>query len=268
MNDREPIRTRVARAMWDEHHHFGHRVFAELAGSESYVGLLALAVGAPRLSAQDRCVLDDMCAVLTVAEPRIWPNKVSRLVASYGRVVPAMLAGCLCFESELIGPWTTGQTAENLVDLRSAVGDDPSDEALDAALRALLERRKRLLGFGVPFRPKDERLVALGTCIERRGRQHRAYWRFSQRLWAAMRRWKGLEPNIGSGIAAAMLDLELTPEQIPALTIALNINIFLANAYEGARQSPAILRSMPDDHIDYVGAAPRMSPRALAATSA
>jgi hypothetical protein len=263
MSDRDDaIGTRVAWAGWHEHQYYGHRVFAELAGSETYAGLMAIAVGAPRLAPEERWVLEDICAVLTVAEPRIWPNKVSRLVASYGRVIPATLAGCLCFESELIGPWTTGQTAQNLVELAHALGEDRSEKAIEGAVIELLDRRKRLLGFGVPFRPKDERLVALTACIARRGRDGRLYWNLSERVWEVLRRLKGLEPNIGSGVAAAMLDLGLSPEQIPPLTIGLNLNIFLANAFEGARQAPEVLRRLPERLVEYVGPPDRLSPRA------
>lgn len=260
--DKPVLSTSVAWAGWLEHLHFGYEVFRELAGSETYTGLLAIAVTGRRLAPDERAVLDDVAGVLTVAEPRIWPNKVARIVASYGRVIPGMLAGTLCFESELIGPWTTGGTAQNLVGLRAEIGDEPSDEELEGAITRLIERQGRLLGFGVPFRPRDERLMALRACIERRGRADLPYWRLSVRLWESLRRTRRLEPNIGSGVAAALLDVGLVPEQIATLTIALNQNIFVANAFEAAvRREPALQR-IPDEHVEYVGAPPRVSRRA------
>lgn len=256
------IPTRVAWAGWDEHRHFGHRVFSELAGQETYAGLMAIAVSGRRLSEDERGVLEDVAVVLTVAEPRIWPNKAARLAASYGRPIPGLLAGCLCFESELIGPWTTGNTARNLLELRERVGDDADDATFEQAAMELLRARGRLLGFGVPFRPRDERLVALTACLERRGRRGLPYFRLSERLWALMRREKRLEPNIGSGIAATLLDLGFDSDQIPSLTIGLNLNIFLANAFEAAQQRSPLLARIPDERITYAGAPPRESPRA------
>jgi hypothetical protein len=255
------ISTRVAWAGWDEHRHFGHRVFSELAGHETYAGLMAIAVGGRRLAPDERAVLEDVAAVLTVAEPRIWPNKAARMAASYGRPIPGILAGCLCFESELIGPWTTGDTARNLVWLRERVGDGASGEAVREAALELLRDKGRLLGFGVPFRPKDERLVALTERIAARGRSELPFWSLSTALWAELRAAKRLEPNIGSGIAAALLDLGFDPVQIPTLTIALNLNIFVANAFEASHQKSDMLRRLPDSHVRYVGAAARRSPR-------
>lgn len=265
MNDGDDaltVPTRVARAGWREHFHYGHRVFAELAGDASYTELIALAVTGRRPSKEAAAVLDDMAAAMTIAEPRIWPMKVSRLVSSYGRTVPAALAGALCFESELIGPWTTAQTARQLEALSEAVGEDLDDATVAREAKAMLAARGKLVGFGVPFRPADERVAALSACVERRGRADRRYWRLSRALWAALRESKGLEPNISSALAAAGLDLGLSPDELAPLTVALLHHIFWANAVEGAAQRPAVLRRLPDARVDYVGAPPRRSPRA------
>lgn len=255
------VQTRVAWAGWDEHHHFGHRVYGELLGRETYASLMAIAVSGRRPSADERAVLEDLAGVLSIAEPRIWPNKAARLAASYGRPLPGLMAGCLCFESDMIGPWTTGPTARNLVALRGEVGDDPTDAALDACIRRLQREQGRLVGFGVAFRPQDERVIALTGCIERRGRSTLPYWALSTRLWAWMRAAKNLEPNIGSASAAALLDLGFDADQIPILTSALNLNIFVANAFEASQQKADVLRRLPDSHVRYVGAAARRSPR-------
>lgn len=255
------IPTRVGWAGWNEHFHFGHRVFAELAGSESYTGLLALAVTGRRFSRSECDMLDDFAATMTIAEPRIWPMKVTRLVASYGRTVPAALAGTLCFESHLIGPWTTRETATLLMELMELAGANAPESAIEAATLELMAHHPRLIGFGVPFRAVDERVVALADCVARRGRDTLPYWSMSQRMWATVRESRQLEPNISAALAAAGLDLGLTPDELAPLTVALLQNIFWANAVEGARQAPAVLRRLPDDRVEYVGTKARKSPR-------
>jgi hypothetical protein len=69
-------------------------------------------------------------------------------------------------------------------------------------------------------------------------------------------------PNIGLGIAATMLDMGISREEIGPLTSALFQHMFIANAIEGAQPSQAQLRELPPTHVYYSGAPPRMSPRA------
>jgi hypothetical protein len=75
--------TRVAHAEWGVNRYFGFPV-PDLLGDETLTGLVALAVGARRLPAAEREVLDDIAVAMTLADPRIWPLKMTRLVASYG----------------------------------------------------------------------------------------------------------------------------------------------------------------------------------------
>ena len=71
-------------------------------------------------------------------------------------------------------------------------------------------------------------------------------------------------PNICVGFAAMLLDMGYTQHQAGAMTTFQNQNVFAANAYEAATQPEEIMRRLPDDAIDYVGQAPRISPRARA----
>jgi hypothetical protein len=82
----------------------------------------------------------------------------------------------------------------------------------------------------------------------------------------AGRQLKGLEPNIGLGVAAACLDLGFRPREIALLGVALAQTDFLANAVEGSEQQPSVLRRLPDDCVVYAGKPPRESPRKTGAT--
>ena len=73
-----------------------------------------------------------------------------------------------------------------------------ADEAPELSAEAMLGpvgRRLRagqsLYGFGVPFRPQDERLLCLRTRIIKRGRQGMTYWRLLEAASEAMRQLKG-----------------------------------------------------------------------------
>jgi len=258
------IRTRVAWAGWDQHYFFGHDVFDDLAGQASYTALTALAVTGKLPSSGTVQLLDALAATVTIADPRIWPLKLTRTVASMGRAIPAWAAGMLSLDSEVIGPWTTEAVCHDLVSVEKLLR-----RATPARCPELVERhfreRKRIIGFGVPFRKVDERVGAIREQIIRLGRQRLRYWQSAETLWSALRESRGIEPNVSSAVAAALLDADFAPAHLPMLTVALTQQTLLANAVEGAAEPAAELRRLPADMIRYVGPPPRKSPRALAA---
>lgn len=255
--------TRVAHAGWNEHRFFGHRLFAELAGHESLTGMMAMAVTGRRLPPEACAVLDDIAVVICVADPRIWPLKLTRVASAYGHVLPGITVGNLVMQGALIGFWPAGRAAKHLLDLRSMVADCIHDVAtVREAVLCLLERERTLAGFGVPFRPQDERMVALRDCMTRRGRQSLPYWSLMETASKVMVQERGVPPNICMGIAAACLDLGISPHEIATLTAIFTNVAFVANAVEGATQAPEALRSIPQQFVRYAGAPPRLSPRA------
>ena len=264
----ESIVTRVGRSDVGDNLWFGFRVGAELAGNTSLTELFAHAVGTRSIDPDAIHVLDDLATVMALADPQIWPLKIGRLVGSYGGVLAAVAAVDLAFDSDFIGPWTTGHAAKMMVELREQLGPDVNDRsATDRAIRERIERRERLIGFGVPFRPEDERVVALQACMKRRGRDKLLYWGLLEQMAVVVLRERKLPMNIGLGVAAACLDIGFGPEQIAPLTVALMQNVLFANAVEGAAQAPKILRQLPAHTVRFDGHPPRPSPRAEAATA-
>ncbi len=264
----ESIPTLISHAHDGDYTCFGWSVSRELAGSETVASMMGLSLSGRRLAAEDHQILEDLSVVLTYADPRIWPCKVTRLVASYGRVLPAVVAGNLCLEGDLIGPWTTKYAASNLVEVFSAVLENVDDlESIEAETISLLEQKRRLVGYGVPFRETDQRLTALAARVRARNRDRRPYWRLQEAMSNTLRQARGLEPNLGIGVAAVCLDLGFTPEEISPLVVALNQNVFFSNAYEGAKSPPSVLRRLPARTVEYLGAAARTSPRFQAAAN-
>lgn len=259
-----PLPTRVGQARHGDNHFFGMSVSAELAGSETVTGLIALSIAGRRMAPEERAVLDDVAVVMTVADPRIWPLKLTRVLSAYGSALPALAAANLCIERAHIGHFTTGIAAQNLVELAAASTERGT---VAEAVEGMLARGGRFMGFGVPFRPRDERVESLRGCLRARGRTDLPYWRLFESLCEVMLERKALAPNIGLAVAAACLDLGFSPREISLLAVALGQTDYLANVVEGASQAPEVLRELPPHTVRHVGRAPRKSPRFLAAAS-
>jgi hypothetical protein len=256
--------TRVARAEWGENTFFGLRVGADMAGRDSFMSALGIATGGPRLSPEDARVLDDVAVCFTAADPRIWPLKIARLASSYGSSRLAYASAHMALEGGMIGPCPATPAARLFVGFHASLGDEPTDVEVDAAVAAHLDAGGRFHGFGVPYRVEDERVVALERCLTERGRTRGVHWRLMRAIERALCKRKKLPVNIVGAGAAAELDLGFDPEQIGTLMTAAASLSFFANAVEGAEQRPAILQSLPQEVVTYVGRAPRLSPRAEA----
>jgi hypothetical protein len=258
------ITTRVARAYWSEHAFRGYGLFRDLMSKASTSGMLALSLSGRRLSDAECAFVDEILVSLTVADPRIWPLKIGRIVGSYGRFIPAFAAGYLSIDGASVGPGPCGAASRVLREVFDAAagrGDEPG--AVERALRERVAPMSRLPGFGVPFRPVDERVVALGACVRARGRDRGTYWVLFEAMADFVRRERKLEPNIDAAVAAALLDLGFEGDVLEAMAAMLFVMTFLANAMEASSEPAAILRELPRDRVDYVGRPARESPRAL-----
>jgi hypothetical protein len=257
------IATRVAQSCFGDNRYFGHAALADLLGNETSTGLVAMAVTGRRPTAIQRVMLDELAVVMTSADPRIWPLKLTRVVASYGGTLAGFAAGHLAMEGETIGPWIIGHAAAQLADLQRVVS--ASTDGLDSIVRRHVEVTKRLVGYGVPLRKADERMEALTARVAFHARDELPHWRLQAALSAVVREVHGLAPNVGIGMAAMLLDLGYTPVEASGLTTFLNQNVFVANAVEGAQQSREDLRMLPSECVSYAGIDARESPRAVAA---
>ncbi|HVR20325.1 MAG TPA: hypothetical protein VMS65_11530 [Polyangiaceae bacterium] len=257
------VTTRTAHMGWDEHRYFGRAVFADLTGKESLTYLVALSILGRELPRDCYPVLDDAACALTLADPRIWPLKLTRLVASYGSTVPATAAGLLIEERARVGPWACAKAAEVLTSFEARIAGRASEPAhVRSVVKTYLAEHRFVWGFGTPFRARDERLIAFGGCIAQRGKSEGRYWRALGLVADEIREARGTEPNIGMAIAAAFLDMGMTPREVGAMATALMQHMFFAHAVEGAGDSGHALKLLPDECVSYVGREPRSSPRA------
>ncbi|MFO7565328.1 MAG: citrate/2-methylcitrate synthase [Enhygromyxa sp.] len=255
------LKTRVAMNGWDDHRFQGYAIYADLLGRTTTSQLLALSLGM-KLSHEEGQLLDEMIVSSALADPHIWPLKLTRVAGAYGgSIVTGLAAGLLSAE----GPVTGAGPVTPMAQLLYRLGTLDSHAAI-RDVHAMLDAGQRLPGFGVAARKVDERVVAISRCVVARGRDTQRYWR----LWtliAEQTRSRGVEPNIASAFTAAALDLGFPPERVEPLFLLALLPCFLPNAVEGAEQQPEVLQSLPSDDLEYLGHQRRASSRATFARS-
>jgi|GEM_PF-766074 len=254
------LSTAVARARHGDNSFRGYRVNAQLLGEESMSSMAALAVGGPRLRPEDIKILDELAVAVTVADPRIWPLKVTRVAGAYGSMFAAYAAGNLCMDGALMSVALCQETARRLKAL-APLAAELGDDALVQHLREAWPER-RPPGFGVPGRPRDERVEGLACRRQADSSAPQPYFDLFERVADLMAEHRGLQVNLTLIFGAIALDLGFEPEQIGALAWSTAENAFLANAVEGAQQAPELLQCLPSSTVRYDGPRPRLSPRA------
>ncbi|HET9958042.1 MAG TPA: hypothetical protein VFQ61_26275 [Polyangiaceae bacterium] len=258
-----PCKTRCAHWGHTEHQYFGHAVFSQLLEHESLMGLNALSVLGRRLTDEQCHVLEEAALTLTMADPRIWPLKLTRVVAAYGRSVPAAAAGILVLQDARIGPWPTVQTSTMLKAFHERWQGRWERQSVHADVRAYLNEHGFLWGFGTPFRTRDERLLAFRPCIERRGLHRYPHFMTFEALCEAAREQCDAPPNILCALAAVLLDMGISCAETGPVVTVLMQHMFLANAVEAAAESPSLLRKLPKERVEYCGPPDRKSPHGL-----
>lgn len=257
----ETLYTRVGIILDGNNRFLGHGTYDDWHERMASSGDAVLAaLGVTRLDATAREVARLATLCLLSPDARVWPLKVTRLLASYGDPLVGAFAGQLVTAGRIMGPNAAQHTARCLADVGERVRDDDDDASVRRAVEAWKERVPggRLGGFGVPFRDADERRVALlrytaGTPITA-GR----YWRLHERVVRAM---APLEPNIVISLTAMVLDIGIAPDRAGAALSAFMAPVFLAHALESAERDGARLHSLPEECIDYRGPAHRSAGR-------
>ena len=258
--ERPPISRRVALAGWTEHDYFGYRVFRELCGESSLAELLLMSLTGRRPSPQHVAMAQDLAGAFTLADPRVPPLKLARLVASFGDATAGTCAGVLSTSGARIGPAVSEPAAHLLLDARDALGRTPTPSATRTWLEARLAEASGLPGFGIPFRGADERVTVIRRQLERRGMADGTFVGLADALARAAADLRDLPCNVTLYTAAVGLDMGLVPAAIALLGACLSLHCFSSNAFEGAEQRDPALQRLPPDLVDYQGPPPRPWP--------
>lgn len=261
---RLPVRTTLARALVDTVLVRGYDMFDELV-EESPWSVMSLALNGRRLNAHEDRVCDMLASIIGLAEPRIWPLKLTHLIASYGRSFSGISAGFSVLDGAIIGPNSALLAATFLHEAGSAPTDEARFARIETAIDELVARGEPVPAFGVIGRKVDERWVAIQAWCDEHHHDHGPFWRMYQHGVKHMMAHHGQQPNVIGPVAAFFLDCGHPPDATPLFTSALVYWAFVGNAIDGRRESPEVLRRLPEEFVRYKGPAPRKSPRALAA---
>jgi hypothetical protein len=250
------LETRTGMAGWGDNRFRGYSVAEDLVGRRSLSQILALAIGV-ELDANESGLFDDLAVAATLADPHIWPVKLTRVLGAFGgSPMSGFCSGMLATDGNGLGPGSVRMVASWLHQMVS----DPTC-SVPVAVRTILDSGQRLPGFGVPARKVDERVAMMRRCVEARGRAELPYWATWSEVVQETRK-RSLEPNVGSAFAAAVLDLGFSVGDAATAVHICVMPCFLANAVEGAAQRAEFLREVPQPFLDYQGPALRPSPRA------
>jgi hypothetical protein len=261
--ERPVLFTHVGHVGPDHHRFRGFDVGGELVGHESYWSVISLAIGGPRIDSAANRLLDDLATSLVGPDPRIWPWKLCRLMSAYGRFSVGMAAPLIMMSSGRVGPAALATVARFFAELAQELGPELADDvALARALEQKLAQGPRPPGFGTPFRDQDERNAPILALARAHGRESAPYFSLVVRSAPIVLAKTRLPVNAASLVSALCLDLGFTPEQIDVFGILLLVSNTVANAFEGSREAPAVLRRLPPEFVRYVGPALRRSPRA------
>jgi len=247
-----PIETRVGTILDDDNRFFGRSAFGTwMQEAKSPTDLVAVALG---IDVDDRAreLLRVLAVSLTSPDARVWPLKLTRLLACHGDPAAAFFSAQLVSSGKTMGPGTVTGAAALLE--RWTAGDDAARAALIAGARA--ESKVRLPGFGVPFRLDDERLVGLSAVIDAGPARAGRHWRGMRALCLEVATFSEARPNVALGAAAVLLDLGVTPALCGLGLSMLMAHVFVAHAIEAATTDTA-LQSLPSTAVRYVGPAPR-----------
>ena len=247
-----PIETRVAHTGADELRLHGYRVFAQLLGRTTAAQALILGMTGVLLDEADIAIVDDIVTAMSSADPRLWPFKVTRVASAHGSAAAGLAATLLAGEGGMYG---SNRLAASAAWLTALVRRSLSDDELLAAIR------ESGAGFGVLYRAREERLVALSAQVVKRQRHDLPHWRLCTRAIELARRELQLEAHVYLALAALCLDLGFPRDAVAGLGFVLLFHDALANAVEGAAQAPAVLRELPWSEIADRTVPLRTSPR-------
>lgn len=249
-----------------DHIYLDHKIYEELEGSASFVDMLFLSVASRLPTANEVQFLNHFSVAVSFADPRIWPLKVTKIIASYGNFGAGVASGLLCVQDAIIGPWSWLPTAKLLCEIESNLAQGHS---LEPVLSSIFSSRGRVPGFGVKGREVDERGLAIRRGVNLLGRDKMSYWKLANKVERELDQlgYK-IKPNVAFHGAAALLDLRLEPESVAELAVGLFSHMFIAHASESVATPSAQLRQLPEKYIAFDGHSPRVSPRKSLVASA
>lgn len=249
-----PIDTRVGLIQRDDNRFCGQSAFQHWVNVWSGPFDANLAALGIELTPLNREAMRLITVASTSPDARVWPLKLSRLLSSWGDATAGYFGSQLVTAGKVMGPGAVRGAARCLAHLASHVGPDFTVAEVAARFAEFRAANPGPVGgFGVPFRPTDERRVALLRFVGD-GSLRRRHWRLHEALVDAA---PLKAPNVVLSIAALLLDAGVAAERSGLVTTLLMSHVFLAHALEAADTDGAPLNAWPVDAVKYEGVAAR-----------
>ena len=246
------IKTRVGVHVGDTYLFFGKAV--ESFRGQSHWSMLAQALGDGPISKSDSHFLDEIFVALLAPDPRIWPIKAGRMVASYGDPY----AGLACANNLLAlgvgGPSHTKQDAKLLLETKA----NPNERV--ALVRRLAKEENTT--FRVFYRNADERHMLLKAWTLDTELSTRPHYKLMLEIEdEVLSVAKQKSTSVTFSLAAVLLDMGISAENTGHFAVLGVTPQIFANTLEAAIRKEYEYRKLASKVIHYDGAKPRRSTR-------
>lgn len=192
------------------------RVFTELLGQQTFTQATVYAVAGIALSTSDSAMIEQIGIACLTVDRRAWPMAVTRRVAGRGGgIAAALVAGAAMMGSPILAGPAAADCARFL---RRAAIAEGQGTTVEATIKALLDRRERVMGFGRPAVGPDERSPVLEGIMRKYGRGDGPFVSLLRRAEPVFFDLRGLRTTAAAWVAAMLSDLGLSPEAVHALT--------------------------------------------------
>lgn len=251
----DPILTAVGQIIDGDNRFLGRSVFdGWVHDLQTPNDLLLASFGLQPVTDAHRDAARLISLALTSPDARVWPLKLTRLLSSWGDPLAGYFGAQLLTAGRVMGPGAATLAGKLLHGVGERVGPHPSVEEVSAAIAAWRTSNPGPLGgFGVPFRPVDERRAALIRFVGDGPLSQGRFWQLHLVIAEALPK---VAPNVALAIAALLLDLGLPPGRCGLAVAVLMSHVFLAHAIEGAQRDAAV-HDWPVSRVSYQGAPAR-----------
>ena len=261
------IQTRVGHQGDGRHTFMGYPVWGDELEALPLVARMLVAITGRLPSEHEIALAGCIPPTFSIADPRIPPLFLSRVVATHGSALSGIGAFVIACSRGKFGPSETADVARLLIEASDASSTWEDDNAVESWLRQRLAQQGRLPGFGHPLGVRDNGGATLARLVSNLGHDGR-FWGLGLRLHRISTATLNLSSNVNLGFAAICLDIGIQPEATSTFITLMGLHTATANSLEASEQRDEVLRQLPLEYVEYRGREGRLSPRAKRAQDA
>ncbi len=190
-------------------------LFADVVGQRTFFQTAVYAITGLELPARHAQLLEQIGNANLQIDIGAWPLAVTRRVAARGgSYAEAVVGGMAMMSAPVLAGAAAADCARFL--LRVDAAQDEGRVVADV-VTDVLARRERVMGFGRPMVPVDERVAMMHKLLAEYGRDTQHYVTLLREVADAFFAQKGLRTSSAAWAAAVLLDFGMTPVQVQAV---------------------------------------------------